>query len=136
MADPVTLVVQSTASHEFRHLGREVVLSYQLASPLRFKEPHFGRLLWLGGDSTPTLVFANFIELQQVNGQQAPFLGCSASGGLRDWVPLASDYIPDFGFLTIQRANNSSIPKNKKWTVVIQIASKTWIHGASRENRV
>ena len=133
MAKPVTLVIQSPYSWENNRVEGNLVLSYHLAEPLRFKEQHFARLLWLGGDSTPTLVFADFVELQEVNSQRAPFLGCSASGALSNWVPLASDYIPDFGFLTLQRANQSKVPENKKWTVVIQIASKSWIHGASRQ---
>ena len=136
MAHPVTLVVQSSKSHDNHQSDREIVLSYQLAEQLRFKEPHFARLLWLGGDTTPTLVFTDFVALQHVNGQRAPFLGCSAASALCDWVPLAADYIPDFGFLTLQRANYTNVPKNKKWTVLIQIASKSWIHGASGEDRV
>ena len=132
MEKPTTLVIQSEKSVHYQQSGKEVILSYQLSAPLVFQEPHFARLLWLGGDSAATLVFADFVERQEVNGEKLQYLGCSATGSLCGWVPLASDYIPHFGFLFLRHANWSTAYATKKFTVIIEIAPLSWINGTSR----
>ena len=134
---PDLLVVQNSKTSKVnRRVASEYTLSYDLAKPLEYKEDHFARLVSLSGSKVIVLVFADFVRRQQVNGQLEPFLGTSASNSLNSWVPLANNSVIPIGCLHIRTANKSSIPAGTKLTVVIEIASKSWINGTKSSSQL
>lgn len=126
---PTLLVVQNSKSKINEVSEKGYTISYSLSKPLEFKEDHFARLVCFSGTKYFALVNADFVQRQEVNGVLEPFLGSSASK-FNSWVPLANNCVPSFGLLHIQHHNFASIPEGKKITIVIEIASKSWIHGA------
>ena len=77
---PELLVVQNTKKSKVNiREGSEYILSYDLAKPLKYKEDHFARLVSVSGTREIVLVFTDFVQRQQVNGQLEPFLGTSAA---------------------------------------------------------
>ena len=129
MATRVIVINSRESEKVFRHNGR-FLISYRLTNPLKFSEPHYARLLWIGGRANVSFVLADFVARQEVNGQLEPYLGCSATGSASHWVPLSSNLIPSDGFIQIRFANGTAIPANTKFTLVIEIASESWVHGA------
>jgi hypothetical protein len=129
---PYKIVVQSSQSSETRLEGSNFAISYSLPWSLLFLEPHFARLLFVGGYSKGLFVFADFVELQYVNGKVEPFLGCSSTSAVNTWVPLASTHIPSIGYLHVRSAKGRTpADLGDKLNIVIEIASNTWINGAS-----
>lgn len=121
----LTIVVQNTKSVQNYSREGTVNFSYTLPEALHFDEPHFARLVWLGGSKKSCLVFADFVKTQYVNGQLEPFLGCSGSSAIGSpWIPLASSYIPSFGFIKVRPTNFSSLSEETKLTLIVEI------HGA------
>ena len=127
---PRTIIIQSGLSELVYRNNGQYLISYKLTEPLKFSEPHFARLLWMGGyNKNISLVFADFVERQEINGQLEPYLGCSAASSVPSWVKLASNNIPSIGFIQVKLANTGSIPDYQKFTFIIEIASQSWIHG-------
>ena len=108
-----------------------LAFSYNLVDPLKFTEPHCARLLWLGGSKNPCLLFADFVERQNVNGSFEPFLASTAAGAKTGWVPLASNQIPQIGYYKLRRANLAALGAGT-YTVVVEIAPLSWINGAQK----
>lgn len=137
---PTTLVIQlqrlPTGVEEDRSLyfyqenTKTFYLGYKLSGPpLKFTEPHYARLLYLGGSANPVLVFADFLQRQQVNGELEPYLGTSSPQSPNSWVRLDTDSIPEIGYIKLRRADNQAITTAApRFTVVIEIASESWIH--------
>jgi hypothetical protein len=136
---PIKLVVQNSreddlvrskySSSKFSHFIR-----YRLAEPLQFDEPHYARLLYCGGSKDPLLVFTDFTERQHVNGEFHSFLGSSSPNSKSSWVALSSNYVPSVGIIKLSQTNQSSVPEGPKhYTLVIEIASESWIHGTQGE---
>ncbi len=127
---PYTIVVQGAKSVEGHREGDNFLLSYTLPWSLLFTEQHFARLNYVGGYDHPLLVFADFVELQHVNGLAEGFLGCSAKTAVNGWVPLARNLVSSLGFLHV-RPTNRATPGNlkNKLTIVIEVASATWLNG-------
>ena len=128
MSTRVIVIHSGNSEKVFFHDGRYLV-SYRLSNPLKFTEPHYARLVWLGGYKNVTIVFADFVERQEVDGEREPYLGCSAAASTPHWVPLSSNFIPATGFLQIRLANGKRIPANQKFTIVVEIGSESWVHG-------
>ena len=128
---PYTIVVQSAESTETHLEGANFLISYSLPWSLLFLEPHFARLLYVGGYGQALLVFADFVELQNVNGKAEPYLGCSANSAVNSWVPLSSTHVSSIGYLHV-RSTKGKTPADleKKLTIVIEVASKAWVNGA------
>ncbi len=129
---PQTVVAQYTESgHQLiNQETRTLSFSYHLTEVLKFSEPHYARLIFVGGAGNPTFVFADFVQPQQVNGQLESYLGCSSAGSVSSWVPIATDSIPAFGYIHLRRADNRNITtKDPIFSVVIEIASESWING-------
>lgn len=110
--------------------NKKAFITYTLAEQLHFEEPHFARLLWLGGSKEVALVFADFVKRQSVNNELLPYLGSSATGAYYSWIPLASNHIPQTGIITIEHANKSSIAATSNFNIAIEIAPESWINGA------
>lgn len=127
---PQLLVIQNNKSKINQFSGKEYTISYALASRLEFKEDHFARLVFLSGTKNIVLVFADFVRGQDVNGVLEPYLGSSATASLNSWVPLANNSVPSHGLLHIRNANLTPLAAGRKITLVIEIASKSWIDGA------
>lgn len=127
---PQLLVIQNSLSQVNEASGSEYIISYTLSKPIEHKEDHFARLVSLSGTNYITLVFADFVRRQEVNGFLEPYLGNSATASLNSWVPLANNCVPTFGLLRIRKANLEPSAFGKKITIVIEIASKSWIDGA------
>lgn len=106
---------------------KRYVFSYHLIEPLKFTEPHFARLLWLGGGNSPNLVFVDFVKRQNVNGILEPYIGCSAAGSLEGWVPLASDHIPSFGYIQVESSDKKKLSGVHNYTAIFEIAPESFI---------
>ncbi len=127
------IVVQEGVNGRTSHF-----LRYQLASSLRFQEPHYARLVHIGGVQLPVLVYTDFVERQHVNGQFSSYLGNSGASSSNTWVPLASNHIPTFGFLQLSLANRGNLgdvesASDKKYTLIIEFGSESWVHGTKGE---
>ena len=129
---PLTLVVQSAKSFEsiYSNDGKYLI-SYKLPEPLHFDEPHFACLNRVTGAERPVLVFTDFTERQIVNGDLAPFLGCSGDGS-RTWIPIASNHIPSYGYLRLHTASDQKLGPNKSFTIIINIASKSELENGAQ----
>ena len=114
------------------HSTTKYIFSYRLTEPLIFQEPHFARLLWLGGSKETCLVFADFVESQNVNGAFEPYLGCSAAGSLKGWVPLASNHIPAYGYIHLLHTDRTKIFGIKKLTAIIEIAPESFLKDGTK----
>lgn len=132
---PELLVVQNTKSKINEVSGKGYTVSYSLSKPIEFKEESFARLVSLSGTKDVALVNADFVRRQEVNGVLEPYLGCSV-GYPNSWVPLANNCIPSFGLLQIHHHNFTPILAGRKITIVIEIASKSWINGTKSSTRV
>ena len=136
---PHTIVIQSTAKNsEFKRIRetKTVQFAYHPNKPLEFTEQHYARLLWFGGLTAPSSLFVDFLQRQNVNGVLEPYLASTASGAKTTWVPLASNYIASFGYLYIRQEDGGGIREGQKYTVVIEVASESWINGTTRPARV
>ena len=134
---PELLVVQNIKNSKVNYrVGSEYTLSYGLAKPLEYKEDHFARLVSLSGAKEVVLVFADFLRRQQVNGQLEPYLGTSAANSRNSWVPLANNSVPAIGLMRIKTANTKHFSAGSNITVVIEIASLSWINGAQSETQL
>lgn len=126
-----TIVVQSSESRQVSKIEKGRRISYHLSSDKKFSEPHFARIVWVKGPSNPCIFFADFVKPQEINGELKPFLGTSSSSDL--WVPLASDYIRNFGFLEVFRSDGKALAIITQFTIVIEIAPLSWINGTKNE---
>ena len=134
---PELLVIQNTKNSKVNdHAGSEHTLSYDLVKPLEYKEDHFARLVSISGTKEIVLVFADFLQRQQVNGKLEPFLGTSAANSRNSWVPLANNCVPTIGLVRIKTANTKHLAARSNITVVIEIASQSWINGAQSKTRL
>jgi hypothetical protein len=125
------IVVQSHLSKEhYLNDQGEQLFTYHLTRALNFTEPHYAKLLYIGGIDRASLIFTDFIASQEVSGNLEPFLGSSGVGTERDWVALASNYIPTSGYIQVRYANTSNITKESNITCIILIESESNIHGA------
>ena len=131
-----TLVIQPRHSSVYQYQNGGYLISYHLPEPLKLTEPHYARLISVLGVSRPVFVLADFVSLQPVNGSLEPFLGCSSEGALRNWVPLSSNYVSTVGYIQLRQADSKSmtdkIQRDCNISVLIEIASKSWIHGTKR----
>ena len=129
MATRVIVINSRNSEKVFHHDGRYLI-SYKLTDSLKFTEPHYARLLWLGGfNKNISFVLADFVARQEVDGQLEPYLGCSATGSASHWVPLSSNLIPSDGFVQVRLANGKRIPANTNFVLLIEIGSESWVHG-------
>ena len=136
---PHTIVIQSDAPNSQLTRIREsktIQFAYHLDKPLEFNEQHYARLLWFGGTVAPCCLFVDFLQRQNFNGVLEPFLASTASGAKTSWVPLASNYIPSVGYRYIRQDDGNGIRRGQKYTSVIEIASESWINGATSTSRV
>ena len=130
---PVVFVVQTRAAYYRHRLGDQLVVSYSLALPLTFTEPHYARLANVLGFDGSLLVLADFVaDSSHLNGRSAQFLGVSPIESPPLWVPLASNFISSVGNLFIENClGETEIPLEADITLVIEIAPKSWIASAA-----
>jgi hypothetical protein len=107
--------------------------SYHLTTPLEFKEPHYARHLYVGSADKTQFVFVDFVVPQRVNDELLPYLGCSAKqGNTNPWLPVASTSIPSVGYFTLKPTDSKNLlATTSKQSIVIQIASESWLNGTS-----
>ena len=129
-AENIENIIGSSSSNKI------YVIPYILTRPKQYTEDHFARLVSLSGAKDVILVFADFVQRQEVNGQLEPFLGTSAANTVNPWVPLANNTIPTLGILHLKKANRLTIPSGKRLTAIIEIASRSWINGAQSSTRL
>ena len=133
-----TIVIQSHDSkNRYSIQGTKFYITYTLADILKFKEPHCARLLWFdGGNATIFLVLADFLKSQNVNGILLPYLGSSVTDAINSWIPLASNYIPQTGVITVIKASGKThIGPASKFSLSIEIAPESSIYGAKSPTR-
>jgi hypothetical protein len=130
-----TIVAQSgVEGSQYYFIDKKFYFSYNLVEALTFDEPHYARLLYFGGSNKQSLfVFADFLQRQNVNGHLEPYLGCSSVAATSSWVPLASNHIPAIGYLQITTSDRKAIAGGYYFTIVIEIAPKSWIYGAQKQ---
>jgi hypothetical protein len=121
------IVAQNTYSKQAFVEGDSYLFSYHLTKGYAFSEPHYARLSYFGGVLGTCHVFADFVQLQEVNGTQERFLGCNAVASKRSWVPLENNNINSSGLIKFRFAEGAKIDPKKKVYCVIQIASESWI---------
>ena len=128
-----TIVIQSHSPINRTEIYEtQCFITYTLADTLKFKEPHYARLLWLyGGVSTNLFfVYADFVKRQNVDGVLLPYLGCRTNSTVSGWVPLASNHISQTGLITVIKTRGaSSIAQTTIFTVAIEIAPESLIYG-------
>jgi hypothetical protein len=127
------IVIQGVKSKVHRVFKGEHTYSYQLAEPFEFKEPHYARLLYVGSADKTQFVFVDFVVPQRVNDELLPYLGCSAKqGNTNPWLPVASTSIPSVGYFTLKPTDSKNLlATTSKQSIVIQIASESWLNGTS-----
>lgn len=126
-----TIVIHSRKSESVNRVGGEYLVSYKFPRPLQLHEPHFARLIWITNvTNAPVLIYADFLAGQYVDGELEPYLGCSSPSSANSWIPIASTYIPSYGYIRIAKHDGTSIASHKRFSIVFEIASQSWIHGA------
>lgn len=123
-----------------RRSASSFFIGYMLHHTLQFDEPHYARLLWVYVTKQnqepldqPLVVVANFVQDQECKGDRYPFLGCSGISGPQPWVALASPLcIPQSGHYIVSTPHYTPIPDNAHYTIIIEVAPKSIVYGASR----
>lgn len=128
-----TVVIQNREPNKYSIEGINCYITYTLADIIKLEEPYYARLVKLGGLKDTCLVFAEFVTRQNFNGKLLPFLGSSATAVINPWIPVASNYIPQTGHITITTANRAKLPDLIKITLVIEIVPESWINGAKSQ---
>jgi hypothetical protein len=129
-----TIVIQThdSQNHTSKE-GSKWYITYTLADILKFDEPHYARLLYLGGTKEICLVFADFLKRQNVNGVLVPYLGCSSTAASASWVPLSSNHIPQTGVITLISTTLTALTATSKITICIEVAPESWINGTESQ---
>jgi hypothetical protein len=135
---PHTIVIQGGKSVVNNFTKGSHLYSYHLNEQLNFTEPHYARLLYLGGASDSCFVFADFVERQNINGELHPFLGCSAKqGNINSWVRLSSNHIPTCGYIQLRPTSpHRPLSATSTHTIIIEIASESFVHGAKSQDKL
>ena len=120
---PLIIVTRSELSVDSHYSEGRYVIAYQLPESLLFEEPHYARLVYASGVNNSCLLFADFVQLQVVDGSLQPYLGCTAIGAERSWVPLASNNLPSFGYFTVERLDRTKLPRAFSYRLIVEIAS-------------
>ena len=107
-------------------------VSYHLSAPLVFSEPHLARLTSLSGPSNVTIVYADFVAPQNVNGRLHQLLGISSTKSIPTWMPLDRNQISSEGELTFEFASGAALPVDQKICAVIEFAPASRIYGHGR----
>lgn len=129
---PILLVIDSRISSTTEYIKSEhhYRVSYEFPEQYAFDEPAYARLVFAGGlGNGPVCVFTDFTRAQPFcSGHLLPYLGRSDSKTC-SWLPLASNFIPNTGFIVVGRADRT-IPGNHRAEtiqVVIEVATESWI---------
>ena len=130
------IVIQNSKSTANEKSGKGYIISYTLSKPREYKENHFARLVSLSGAKEVVLVFTDIVQLQEVNGELKPFLGSSSTSSQKTWVPLVNDRLPSLGLVYLEKANSLPLPAGKNITLIIEIASRSWINGTKSSGRL
>ena len=132
---PTTIVIESEKCAKKYFSNDRIIFSYKLEKGLRFSTPHYARLLHVLGLGYDSLVFADFVKPSNVNGKLEPYLGCtSIYFDYNGFVPLATDYITEIGFLSIKSAFDNLITEESKFLVVLEIAPENYVCGRAPRN--
>ena len=121
------IVIQSEKSAVKTRLpgGKALRFSYELPKILQFDEPYVARLAGFSGIASSLIVCCDFVAQQSLNGEYKPVLGIKSQVSSNTWVPLASNYISNRGFIElIASAPGTSIRKEdiNRATIAIELA--------------
>ncbi len=129
---PQVFVISSRDSVRREIINGDFYMSYHLPKTFIFTEPHFVRLLWIQPHpKTPVFILPDFVEQQIVYGKYLPFLGCSGDDFEHFWAPLSSNSIPSTGTIRFTTHSDTGLKDTLNYTIVIEVASKSWIHGTA-----
>ena len=109
-------------------------MSYHLPNSITFSEPHYARLVWIHPrPETPVYILPDFVKKSVIDNERLPFLACSSSSAQATWIPLANnEFLPAVGTIKVVTYNKARLGPNTSFTLIVEIAPLSWIHGAQR----
>ena len=124
---PRLIVIRARDALQFsNNEDGSVTWAYALAQNHQLgPKPHLARLVHFHGTGSnqAMVVYADFVEPQDVGGGMQPFLGFSALEGENPWVPVTTSTISRIGHLRIENASedNRKVSRKSSWAILIEI---------------
>ena len=132
---PRLIVVRARDALQFsNNEDGSVTWAYALAQAHQLgTRPHLARLVHFHGTgkNAAMVVYADFVESQDVGGGLQPLLGFSALEGENPWVPVADCNISRIGQLRIENASegNRKVQRKTSWVIAIEIVPFDFVYG-------
>ena len=127
------IVVQSKQSEYKKFIStKSLTLSYHLPKPIVLSEPYVARLAGYSGNSNSSVIYADFVQSQSVNGKQRQLLGFRSQTSTNFWVPVITNTIPTTGLLQITVLSDTGTFKageENSQSLIIELAPRSSIYG-------